>query len=69
MTHALIILSEVTVGIVQDAPYSVSTVGLLRMVGIFKSNISIVSALHDNGDLNDMEKKNQAHLLRMREWC
>lgn len=43
MTHALIILSEVTVGIVQDAPYSVSTVDLLRMVGIFKSNNSINS--------------------------
>lgn len=54
-------------GIVQDAPYSVSTVNLLRMVGIFKSNISIVSALHDNRELNDMEKKNQAHLLRMRK--
>lgn len=67
MTHALIILSEVTVGIVQDAPYSVSTVDLLKMVGILKSNISIVSALNDNGELNDMKKKNQARLLRMRE--
>lgn len=49
MTHALIILSEVTVGIVQDAPYSVNTVDILKMVGILKSNISMVSALNDNG--------------------
>lgn len=53
-------------GIVQDAPYSVSTVDLLKMVGIFNSNISVVSALNDNGGLNDMEK-NQARLLRMGE--
>ncbi len=38
MTHALIILSEVNVGIAQDAPYSVSTEDLLRMVVMFQGN-------------------------------
>ncbi len=36
--HALIILYEVNAGIAQDAPYSVSTKDLLRMVVMFQRN-------------------------------
>lgn len=66
MTHALIILSEVTVGIVQDAPYSVSKEDLLRMVGMFWGN-SVCPSWQQRIKLHGEE--DQAHWLQMCEWC